>query len=86
MYWEIVTLEDGQIALREAGTDKEPMVLIRFSDEAKARLQGNDLEIARVMLTAGIQAAAAVDDIDGSGVNGDADDADGERRSDQPLH
>ena len=86
MYWEIVTLEDGQIALREAGTDKEPMVLIRFSDEAKARLQGNDLEIARVMLTAGIQAAAAVDDIDGSGVNGDADDTDGERRSDQPLH
>ena len=86
MYWEIVTLEDGQIALREAGTDKEPMVLIRFSDEAKARLQGNDLEIARVMLTSGIQAAAAVDDIDGSGVNGDADDTDGERRSDQPLH
>lgn len=86
MYLEIVTLEDGQIVLREAGSDKEPMVLIRFSDEAKARLQGNDLEIARVMLTAGIQAAAAIEDIDGAGVGDGDDTADGERRPDQPLH
>jgi hypothetical protein len=84
MYWEIVTLEDGQIALREAGGEKEPMVLIRFSDEAKGRLQGNDLEVARIMLTAGIHAVAAMDEEHAA--EGNDADGDSPRRSDQPLH
>ena len=38
--------------------DSEPLVSIQFSDEANAYLMGNNLEIARVMIQAGIEAAA----------------------------
>lgn len=86
MYWEIIALDDGQIALREVGSEKDPMVVIRFSDEAKARLHGNEVEIARVMLTAGMHAVAALEEENVEELMNDLDESDTPRRSDQPLH
>ncbi|WLD56632.1 hypothetical protein NFC81_07760 [Salinispirillum sp. LH 10-3-1] len=55
MYWEIVELEDGDIALvREDET--EPMLKIAFSKEAKNRLQANHVEVAKAMIGAGMDA------------------------------
>ncbi|WLC37869.1 hypothetical protein FZ923_08865 [Acinetobacter baumannii] len=34
---ELVQLEGGELALRNAGSEKEPLVKIQFSDELKAR-------------------------------------------------
>lgn len=55
MFWEIIELEDGGIALvRE--DEKEPMLTIGFSAEAKERLASNHLEVAKAMIGAGMDA------------------------------
>ena len=53
---EIVDLGDGEVVLRRVEGDSEPLVSIQFSDEANAYLMGNNLEIAKVMIQAGIEA------------------------------
>ena len=55
---EIVDLGDGEIVLQRADDDSEPLVSIQFSEEASAYLMENNLEVAKVMIQAGIQAAA----------------------------
>ena len=55
---EIVDLGDGEVVLQRVEDESEPLVSIQFSDEANAYLMGNNLEIARVMIQAGIEAAA----------------------------
>ena len=55
---EIVDLGDGEVVLQRVEGDSEPLVSIQFSDEANAYLMGNNLEIAKVMIQAGIEAAA----------------------------
>lgn len=35
---ELVQLEGGELALRNAGSEKEPLVKIQFNDEVKALL------------------------------------------------
>ena len=57
---EIVDRGDGEIVLQRAGDDSEPLVVIRFSDEARDYMLDNGLEVAKAMLEAGIQAAAAI--------------------------
>jgi len=57
---EIVDLGDGEIVLQRADDDSEPMVTIRFSDETRVYLMDNGLEVAKAMIQAGIQAAAAI--------------------------
>jgi len=57
---EIVDLGDGEIVLQRADDDSEPLVSIRFSDEARIYLMDNGLEVAKAMIQAGIQAAAAI--------------------------
>ena len=57
---EIVELEDGEIVLQRADDDSEPLVTIRFSDESNLYIMGQGLEVARAMIQAGIQAAAAI--------------------------
>lgn len=55
MYWEIIELEDGDVALvRE--DDDEPMLTIGFSSEARARLASNHIEVAKAMIGAGMDA------------------------------
>ncbi|MBP6723866.1 MAG: hypothetical protein KA137_03455 [Halioglobus sp.] len=57
---EIVDLGDGEIVLQRADSDSEPLVSIRFSEESRIYLMDNGLEVARAMIQAGIQAAAAI--------------------------
>ncbi len=54
---EIVDLGDGEIVLQRAEDDAEPLVRISFSDECQMYLMDNNLDVARAMIQAGIQAA-----------------------------
>lgn len=58
MVLEIIELEDGEMAIRNADSDSEPMIKVNFSEELRDKLSGQYLEVARVMLTAGIQMVA----------------------------
>ena len=60
---EIVDLGDGEVVLRRVEGDSESLVSIQFSDEANAYLMGNNLEIAKVMIQAGIEAAAQLAEV-----------------------
>ena len=57
---EIVDLGDGEIVLQRAEDDSEPLVTISFSDESRVYMMDNGLEVAKAMIQAGIQAAAAI--------------------------
>ena len=57
---EIVDLGDGEIVLQRADDDSAPLVTISFSDESRIYLMDNGLEVAKAMIQAGIQAAAAI--------------------------
>ena len=59
---EIVDLGNGEIVLQRADDDSEPLVTIRFSEESTLYLMDNGLEVAKAMIQAGIQAAAALAD------------------------
>ena len=61
---EIVDCGNGEIVLQRAEDDSEPMVTIRFSDEARAYMMDNGLEVAKAMIQAGIQAAALISEQD----------------------
>jgi hypothetical protein len=60
---EIVDLGDGEVVLQRVEDESEPLVSIQFSDEANTYLMGNNLEIARVMIQAGIEAAARLSEV-----------------------
>lgn len=60
---EIVDLGDGEVVLQRVEGDSEPLVSIQFSDEANEYLVGNNLEIAKVMIQAGIEAAARLSEV-----------------------
>ena len=56
---EIVDLGDGEIVLQRADAEEgEALVSIQFSEETSAYLMDNNLEVAKAMIQAGIQAAA----------------------------
>ena len=57
---EIIDRGDGEIVVERADDDSEPLVIIRFSDEARAYMMDNGLEVAKAMIQAGIQAAAVI--------------------------
>lgn len=58
MVLEIIELESGELAIRNADSDDEPMIKVNFSEELRDKLSGEYLDVARVMLTAGIQMVA----------------------------
>lgn len=54
--FEIVELDNGDVALKRAGEPmQEALVKIQFSDDAKASLQTHQVDVARVMLEAGVR-------------------------------
>lgn len=55
---EIVDLANGDIVLQQADGGAEPMVTIRFSDEANTYMHYLRLEVAKAMIQAGLQAFA----------------------------
>ena len=58
-YLEIVELADGEIVLQQSDKeDAEPLVVIRFSEESRAYMMDACLDVAKVMIQAGIQAAS----------------------------
>lgn len=59
--FEIVMLDNGEIALQKSGTDR-PLVRINFSPEVLDYLGQHQVEIARCMMDAGIQAVTDLND------------------------
>lgn len=55
-FLEIVELPDGRIELRRA-EDEGSLVTLDFSADAKEFLQGQHVEIAKAMLSVGVQMA-----------------------------
>lgn len=51
---ELVQLEGGELALRNAGSEKEPLVKIQFSDELKAILGEQTPIVAQHMIQAAL--------------------------------
>ena len=52
-FLEIVELENGDIVLKRADSEDEPLLSIRFSDESREYLPEARLEVARAMIQAG---------------------------------
>ena len=55
-FLEIVELPDGRIVLRRAD-DEQALVTLDFSADARAFLQGQHVEVAKAMLSVGVQMA-----------------------------
>lgn len=64
MYWEIIELENGDIALRKADSTDEPLMTISFSTEAIDRLQDQRIDVAKAMISAGVQVATDIENVD----------------------
>lgn len=62
-FLEIVELSDGRIVLRR-GDDEEALVILEFSEEAKAFLQGQHIEVAKAMFNVGVEVAGSMVDGD----------------------
>lgn len=58
MVLEIVELEEGELAIRNPESGMEPMIKVHFSEEIKEKFKDQYFDVARVMLTAGIQMMA----------------------------
>lgn len=83
--FEIIELPNGDIALRRADEAGEPLVSIRFSKESLYFLEDLKLEVARVMIEAGLEAAGEMQD--SAIADGDlADDAEFLLEDEQILH
>lgn len=54
--YEIIELPSGEIVLQRVTGDAEPLVRIRFSDQARAYIDDASLLIAKAMVEAGIKA------------------------------
>jgi hypothetical protein len=55
-FLEIVELSDGRIVLRRAD-DEEALVTLEFSSDARAFLNEQHVEVAKTMLSVGLQMA-----------------------------
>ena len=64
-FFEIIELSNGDVALRHVNEqDGDALVKIQFSEDAKASLQEHSLEIARVMLEAGIRRVSEISGVE----------------------
>ena len=54
-YLELAQLPDGTIVLRRSDDHDNPIVKIEFSGESKDFLQGQELNVAKEMIRAGIE-------------------------------
>lgn len=53
--FEIVELDDGDIALKRSDGEGEPLVRISFSGDAKMSFPQQHVEIAKAMIEAGVR-------------------------------
>ncbi len=62
-FYEIVELESGEVALRRADeADSAPLVTIKFSEESSYYLDQARFDIAKIMIEAGLDAVAEMND------------------------
>ena len=66
-FLEIVELANGKVALRRSDEEGEPLVAIEFSRDAREYLQESYIEVAKAMISAGMQAAGQMMDEDDDG-------------------
>lgn len=59
-FFEIVQLKNGDYALRRTDDDSAPLVKISFSTEAREMMEDRDLNVAKAMIAAGIEAVGNV--------------------------
>ena len=59
-FLEIIELADGTVALRRPDEEGKPLLVIEFYEEAREFLQGNYVEVAKVMIGAGMQVAGQI--------------------------
>ena len=57
-YLELAQLPDGTIVLRRSDDHENPIVKIEFSGESKDFLQGQELNVAKEMIRAGIESVS----------------------------
>lgn len=60
---EIVELENGEVVLRRSDTSEgssEPFVTIKFSEEAKGLVNNQSAQLARFMISVGLQMVAKI--------------------------
>ncbi|MFT7562240.1 MAG: hypothetical protein ACI93R_004175 [Flavobacteriales bacterium] len=62
--FEIVELKDGEIVLRRANDDGDPLLSISFSEEALYFLNNSKFEVAKLMIEAGLEAASDPQELD----------------------
>jgi len=55
VYYEIVQLSNGEVALQRVGDESEQLVRVSFSDEVKYYLQDQYLDVAKAMINTGIR-------------------------------
>lgn len=53
--FEIVVLPNGEVVLQRANTKGEPLIRIGFSDDVQAFLDDAKIDVAKVMIDAGIE-------------------------------
>ncbi|MEC7815045.1 MAG: hypothetical protein VX939_02140 [Pseudomonadota bacterium] len=59
-FYEIVQLSNGDYALRRIDDDSAPLVRISFSQEAREMMEDRDMNVAKAMIAAGIEAAGNI--------------------------
>lgn len=59
-FFEIVQLSNGDYALRRIDDDAAPLVRISFSPEAREMMEDRDMNVAKAMIAAGIEAAGTI--------------------------
>lgn len=69
--YEIVVLPDGEVVLQRSNAKDEPLIRINFSDEAVLYLGDSSVDIARIMIDAGIEAVEQLS-LESVSVDGDA--------------
>jgi hypothetical protein len=64
-FFEIIQLSNGDYALRRVDDDGAPLVRISFSEEAKDMMDDRQMQVAKAMIAAGIDAAGdSTQDVD----------------------
>lgn len=58
--YEIVELKDGTLSLKQANSEGEPLVSIKFSDEANRFMADSKLEVVKAMIEAGFEAVSEI--------------------------
>ena len=59
-FFEIVQLSNEDYALRRIDDDSAPLVQISFSTEAREMMEDRDMNVAKAMIAAGIEAVGNV--------------------------